>query len=308
MSALDTTTGSYDSTGTWVDPTTTDTTTQSPYVTAPDPNAPTDTTSGGIIDPTTGQPFPVTPTVPYTDYQSAANGTTPWTSSLVSGFNKLTGLNLSGSQLAGLGLGALSLYSSLNSPAYNPKTPSQLLAMQPSNTPKAFNADQLAAMQVPIKSGNQLQRISGADMPSTIVAGQNAPGVGALSQTGLPSNAVQPYQFNSTVTNPIVIPPKKFAEGGEVGDGALTQAQPFTGYVQGDSGGQADLIDAKLSAGEYVFDADTVASLGDGNNAAGAAKLDQLREELRAQKRAAPNGEIPPQAQGALSYMKGGRA
>ena len=110
------------------------------------------------------------------------------------------------------------------------------------------------------------------------------------------------------MTNPIVIPPKKFAEGGEVGEGALTQAQPFTGYVQGDSGGQADLIDAKLSAGEYVFDADTVASLGDGNNAAGAAKLDQLREELRAQKRAAPNGEIPPQAQGALSYMKGGRA
>jgi hypothetical protein len=165
-------------------------------------------------------------------------------------------------------------------------------------------------MQVPIKSGNQLTRTSAADMPSTIVAGQNAPGVGALTQTAPgPASAVVPYQFNSTVSNPIVIPPKKFAEGGEVpGQGALTQAQPFAGYVQGDSGGQADLIDAKLSAGEYVFDADTVASLGDGNNAAGAAKLDQLREELRAQKRSTPNGEIPPQAQGALSYMKGGQA
>ena len=294
---IDPITGIDDGTGTPLD--------QSPYVTAPDPNAPTDTT-GGIIDPTTGQPFPVTPTIPYTDYQAASSGSTPWTTDLVKGFNNLTGLNLSGSQLAGLGLGALSLYSSLSQPAYNPKTPSQLLAMQPSNTPGAFSQAQMAAMQVPIKSGNQSQKITAADMASPIVAGQNAPGVGALSQG--PASAVQPYQFNSTVTNPIVIPPKKFADGGEVqGEGALTQAQPFAGYVQGDSGGQADLIDAKLSAGEYVFDADTVASLGDGNNAAGAAKLDQLREELRAQKRSAPNGEIPPQAQGALSYMKGGQ-
>ena len=273
----------------------------------------TDTTGGSsnptvdplAINPTTGLPNYATDA---SSFAGAAGSSSPWSSNLVKGFNSATGLNLTGAQLAGLGLGAMSLYSSLKTPAYNPKTPSQLLAMQPSNTPKAFNADQLAAMQVPIKSGNQLQRISAADMPSSIATGQNAPGVGALSQTGLPNNAVQPYQFNSTVTNPIVIPPKKFAEGGEVGEGALTQAQPFTGYVQGDSGGQADLIDAKLSAGEYVFDADTVASLGDGNNAAGAAKLDQLREELRAQKRAAPNGEIPPQAQGALSYMKGGRA
>ena len=154
---IDPITGIDDGTGTPLD--------QSPYVTAPDPNAPTDTT-GGIIDPTTGQPFPVTPTIPYTDYQAASSGSTPWTTDLVKGFNNLTGLNLSGSQLAGLGLGALSLYSSLSQPAYNPKTPSQLLAMQPSNTPGAFSQAQMAAMQVPIKSGNQSQKITAADMAS----------------------------------------------------------------------------------------------------------------------------------------------
>jgi hypothetical protein len=221
------------------------------------------------------------------------------TSGLVSAFNAATGLNLTGSQLAGLGLGAATLAGSLSTPAYNPKSASQLLSQQPSNTPGAFTQAQMSAMQVPIKSGNQIQRTSAAAMPSSIT-----PGVGALTQA---PRSVQPYQFNSAVSNPITIPPKKFAEGGEVpGNGPLTQAQPFVGYVSDDSGGQADLIDAKLSGGEYVFDAESVAMLGDGNNAAGAAKLDQLREELRAQKRAAPNGEIAPPAQGALSYMKGG--
>ncbi|NBU88793.1 MAG: hypothetical protein EBS16_06235, partial [Betaproteobacteria bacterium] len=38
---------------------------------------------------------------------------------------------------------------------------------------------------------------------------------------------------------------------------------------------------ARLSSGEFVFDAATVAALGDGNNEAGAAKLNQLREAIR---------------------------
>lgn len=38
---------------------------------------------------------------------------------------------------------------------------------------------------------------------------------------------------------------------------------------------------ARLSSGEFVFDAATVAALGDGNNAAGAKKLNQLREAIR---------------------------
>lgn len=61
------------------------------------------------------------------------------------------------------------------------------------------------------------------------------------------------------------------------------------GYVPGHSGGMDDdvpaVIDgsrpARLSSGEFVFDAATVAALGDGNNAAGAKKLNQLRHAIR---------------------------
>jgi hypothetical protein len=75
-------------------------------------------------------------------------------------------------------------------------------------------------------------------------------------------------------------------------------------YLSGDSGGQDDLIDAKLSDGEYVIDAATVADLGDGNNAAGARKLDNFRRNIREHKR---GGKItlPPRAKSLQSYLMG---
>jgi hypothetical protein len=75
-------------------------------------------------------------------------------------------------------------------------------------------------------------------------------------------------------------------------------------YLNGDSGGQDDLIDAKLSDGEYVIDAATVADLGDGNNAAGARKLDNFRRNIREHKR---GGKItlPPRAKSLQSYLMG---
>ena len=76
-------------------------------------------------------------------------------------------------------------------------------------------------------------------------------------------------------------------------------------YVQGDGGGQDDLIDAKLADGEYVFDADIVAALGDGSNKQGALKLDKMRQSIREHKRSAPNGKIPPKAKSPLAYLKG---
>lgn len=97
--------------------------------------------------------------------------------------------------------------------------------------------------------------------------------------------------------------PPKFAEGGDVmmeeeapveGAGGLSQSEPFVGYVRGADGGQSDLIDARLSPGEYVFDAETVSMIGDGNNEAGAAILDEERARIREAKRAAPADEIPP--------------
>jgi hypothetical protein len=53
------------------------------------------------------------------------------------------------------------------------------------------------------------------------------------------------------------------------------------GPVAGIGGGQDDLIDAKLSDGEYVFSAQDVSDLGDGSNAEGARKLNQMRKLIR---------------------------
>ena len=75
-------------------------------------------------------------------------------------------------------------------------------------------------------------------------------------------------------------------------------------YLSGDSGGQDDLIDAKLSDGEYVFDASTVSDLGDGNNAAGARKLDAFRENIRRHKRGG-KVNLPPRAKSLESYLRG---
>lgn len=79
-----------------------------------------------------------------------------------------------------------------------------------------------------------------------------------------------------------------------------------TNYVRGGTSGQDDKIPAQLSDGEYVMDADVVSALGDGNNEAGAAKLDQMRQQIRTHKRSAPANKIPPKAKSPLAYMKKG--
>lgn len=68
-------------------------------------------------------------------------------------------------------------------------------------------------------------------------------------------------------------------------------------------GGQADNVHALLSPGEYVFDADTVSALGDGDTQAGAGALDQMREHIRQHKRSAPINDIPPKARDPLAYL-----
>lgn len=64
-----------------------------------------------------------------------------------------------------------------------------------------------------------------------------------------------------------------YARGGEV-----------TGYLAGSTGGQEDKIPAWLSDGEYVWDANSVSAVGDGNNTAGAKRLDEFRKKLLKQK------------------------
>ncbi len=55
-------------------------------------------------------------------------------------------------------------------------------------------------------------------------------------------------------------------------------------YVKGEGTGRSDDIPARLSDGEYVIDAESVALLGDGSGDAGAKQLDEMRRNLRMHK------------------------
>jgi hypothetical protein len=121
-------------------------------------------------------------------------------------------------------------------------------------------------------------------------------------------------------------PQASYAEGGDVemddmmgsaeepmmddSMGALSMMEPEeeeSGYVQdGPGGGQDDQVLARLSPGEYVFDADVVSALGDGSNAEGARILDEFRRRLREHKRGASPSRIPPKARDPMSYLPKG--
>ncbi len=79
-----------------------------------------------------------------------------------------------------------------------------------------------------------------------------------------------------------------YARGGEVG------------YLHGVTGGQDDRIPAWLSDGEYVMDANTVSALGDGNNTAGAQRLDDFRKKLLKHK---GMKKMPPKSRPLESYL-----
>lgn len=103
--------------------------------------------------------------------------------------------------------------------------------------------------------------------------------------------------------------PSLKAQGGALGE--LDEEAPGPGqsrHVRGAGDGTSDDIDAKLSDGEYVIDANTVSMLGNGSNEAGAKRLDQLRENLR--KHAAKpmaKGKQFMKAKAPEAYMKGGK-
>jgi hypothetical protein len=101
------------------------------------------------------------------------------------------------------------------------------------------------------------------------------------------------YNMQAATTNP-----PKMAQGG-----ALSAVARF---AQGAGSGRADTIDAKLSDGEYVIDAETVAMLGDGSNKEGAKRLDAMRKSIRSHKgKVLARGKFSPNAKSPLSYLKG---
>lgn len=80
-------------------------------------------------------------------------------------------------------------------------------------------------------------------------------------------------------------------------------------FVSGGGSGRDDTVEALLSDGEYVMDAESVALLGDGSLDEGAARLDAMRENLRKHKGAAmAKGKFTPAAKAPEQYLaKGGR-
>jgi hypothetical protein len=75
-------------------------------------------------------------------------------------------------------------------------------------------------------------------------------------------------------------------------------------YVKGPGTGRSDDIPARLSDGEYVIDAETVALLGDGSGDAGAKRLDEMRSNMRKHKaKNLMKGGFSHKAKSPESYM-----
>lgn len=92
-----------------------------------------------------------------------------------------------------------------------------------------------------------------------------------------------------------------FEEGGYVGyaNGGMP------GYARGAGSGRDDTIEALLSDGEFVMDAETVSMLGDGSNDEGARRLEELRQNLRKHKgKGLSRGKISSKAKHPGAYMK----
>jgi hypothetical protein len=111
-----------------------------------------------------------------------------------------------------------------------------------------------------------------------------------------------------------IVPSRGYAEGGPVeappeGFDVPEMDHPL-GLLEGPGTGQSDSLPIAAARGEYIVDADSVAAIGDGSNAAGAERLDAWIKNIREQKRAAPTEDIPPPLEQSMnldSYVMGGQ-
>jgi len=146
--------------------------------------------------------------------------------------------------------------------------------------------------------------MQGGAMPQRPMSPQNAQGgLQAMAPQGMPPQGrpqmpqrprdpkTAYYQYGNA-------PAKAMAMGG------LSSVHSMR--IGGGADGRSDDVQAVLSDGEYVMDAESVAMLGNGSSKAGAAKLDQMRSKLRQHKgQALAHGKISPDARSPLSYVKG---
>lgn len=168
----------------------------------------------------------------------------------------------------------------------------QIMQTQAQMTNQLRGQPTLPGIPQGIQQGAAMPRVA----PPTRQRAQLGPDVMAM---------LQEQRFGGGAAQNPMMQGQRFAKGGAP-RGGLGMMGSHQGLVLGETGGQEDAVNARIADGEYIFDADTVSALGDGNTIAGAKKLDAMREEIRRHKRSAPASKIPPKAKNAKSYMKGG--
>lgn len=116
------------------------------------------------------------------------------------------------------------------------------------------------------------------------------------NQSGLPLNQYMARNWNQIAGGAYNVPTPR---------PAMARGGALNMLAAGGGSGRDDTIDARLSDGEYVMDAETVAMLGDGSTKEGAKRLDAMRTNLRQHKGAAlAKGRISPDAKSPLAYLK----
>jgi hypothetical protein len=186
----------------------------------------------------------------------------------------------------------------------------RLATRSPTKEAQAWGADQPFAFN---QSTNRVMtaatggKVEGSEPPSIIGFLRYLANNRQIPDTREEKLAKRPQEAN--VTERIAsslqnrgVDPDKMAQGG------LCQAcgGRSSHYVKGGTAGQADKIPAMLSDGEYIIPADVVSHLGDGNNAAGAKKLDKMRVGVRKQRNSGGT-KLPPKSKDPETYFKGAK-
>jgi len=130
--------------------------------------------------------------------------------------------------------------------------------------------------------------------------------------------------FSNSIYDPYTPEEERYQEGGAVMPQAPSKMNPAFafykygnvpnsvrryeggGYAEGGSrgDGRSDHIEALLSPGEFVMDAETVSLLGNGSSEAGARRLEEMRQAVRKQKGGAlSKGKFSPDAKSPLAYL-----
>jgi hypothetical protein len=144
----------------------------------------------------------------------------------------------------------------------------------------------------------------GMPMRGGLEQGMQTGNMPPAGSSNMPQGRPQPVNRNPrTSYYQYGTPPGGAPKPGMAAGGALNMVRSYN--MGGGADGRSDDVDAVLSDGEYVFDAETVALLGNGSSEAGATRLDQMREQIRKQKgKSLAQGKISPDAQSPLSYLK----